>query len=92
LTCPKIAVVRVLDGIDTKTADEIAERLYAYRDDPNVAGVVLRVQSPGGDPVAADTIRNAVLRCKEKKEVSLRARRAKRLLSPRKVCDRSGLG
>ena len=66
----RIVVVRVTEGITNQSAKNagkntsalaVASILAKHRNDENVLGVVLRVASPGGDPVAADTIRKAVL-------------------------------
>lgn len=72
---PQIAIVHVrglildtrLDGGDgIAAADEIAPALLEAADDPLIEAVVLRVDSPGGSPVASETILRAVDRVREK--------------------------
>jgi protease-4 len=41
-------------------ADEIATAILDAADDPNIQAVVLRIDSPGGSPVASETILRAV--------------------------------
>ncbi len=38
----------------------IEEKIYDLADDPNVEGMILRINSPGGTPVASNRISNAV--------------------------------
>ena len=51
-------------------ADDILESLEAAFDDPKTKGVIIRLNSPGGSPVQADTIYNAI-RSLEKKHPKL---------------------
>lgn len=47
-------------------ADEIAPALLDAADDPQIGAVVLRIDSPGGSPVASETILRAVDKVREK--------------------------
>lgn len=47
-------------------ADEIAPAIYDAAFDENVKAIVLRIDSPGGSPVASESILRAVERAKEK--------------------------
>ena len=47
-------------------ADKITEAFRAVQKDDDVAAVVLRLDSPGGSPTAAETIRRAVTETREK--------------------------
>lgn len=49
-------------------SDTIARALRRAADDESIKAVVLRVDSPGGSPVASDIIHNAVARVQEKKK------------------------
>lgn len=51
------------DGI--AAADEIAQALSDAADDETIDGVVLRIDSPGGSPVASETILHAVKKVQE---------------------------
>ena len=46
-------------------ADELVERSDFVKKDENVRAVVLRINSPGGDAMAAEKIRSALLELKE---------------------------
>lgn len=48
------------------TADKISEAFDAAAKDADVAAIVFRVDSPGGSPAAAETIRRAVTRAQQK--------------------------
>ncbi|MDH5723706.1 MAG: signal peptide peptidase SppA [Alphaproteobacteria bacterium] len=50
----------------TAAADEISKALYEAGDDPNIVSIVLRVNSPGGSPVASETILRAVEQARKK--------------------------
>ncbi|MBI2506375.1 MAG: S49 family peptidase [Candidatus Latescibacteria bacterium] len=50
-------------------ARELAEEIVEVRDDPRIGAVVLRVDSPGGDPLAGDLVAEAVRKCRERKPV-----------------------
>ena len=69
---PKIAVVYALgacamdDGI---TARKLVNDVQAVVNDPRVKAIVLRVDSPGGDPMASDYIAEALKKAKGKKPV-----------------------
>lgn len=69
---PEISVIYA-EGIVAKNSgmktQQIAERINKASADPNVEAIVLRVNSPGGDPVAADLIGNAVRKATEQKPV-----------------------
>lgn len=47
-------------------ANKIAEAFRAAQKDPDVAAIIFRIDSPGGAPSAAETIRRALLEAKEK--------------------------
>ncbi|MHC4646548.1 MAG: signal peptide peptidase SppA [Planctomycetota bacterium] len=56
----KIAVVR-LDGIiEAEKADEVYRQLKRAREDDNVKGIILRVDSPGGTVSGSDRIYNEI--------------------------------
>ncbi len=63
------AVVRIdgliADGVDA-SADNIVTGLRSAFEDRNTAGVVLRINSPGGSPVQAGRIYDAILRLRER--------------------------
>jgi protease-4 len=69
---PKIAIIYALgscamdEGI---TARKLVKDVEAAVDDRNVKGIVLRVDSPGGDAVASDYIAEALKKAKVKKPV-----------------------
>jgi protease IV len=69
---PEIAVVYAIgacsmdDGIQARKLEKILRRL---RNDRNTKAIVLRVDSPGGSPVASDVVANQLRRCMEKKPV-----------------------
>lgn len=46
-------------------ADTIAESLHELRDDPDISGVVLRVDSPGGSALASDLIWREIALCRK---------------------------
>lgn len=48
------------------TADDIAADILDVADDEEIKAIVLRIDSPGGSPAAAETIRLAVVKAKEK--------------------------
>ncbi|MEG1979618.1 MAG: signal peptide peptidase SppA, partial [Victivallaceae bacterium] len=47
------------------SAEAICTQLEAAAEDPEICGVILQINSPGGEVVAADTIYNAILKFKE---------------------------
>ncbi|MCI0452092.1 MAG: signal peptide peptidase SppA [Candidatus Latescibacteria bacterium] len=69
---PQIAVVYAIgpcamdSGIQARKLENILRRL---RDDRDTKAIVLRVDSPGGSPVASDVVANQLRRCMEKKPV-----------------------
>ena len=69
---PKIAVVYALgicamdEGIRARYLEQV---FLSLRNRPDVAAVVFRVDSPGGDPMASDVVAQAIQRCREKKPV-----------------------
>ncbi len=56
--------IMVDDGV--AAADEISKALRSAADDENVGAVVLRIDSPGGSPVASETILRAIENVKSK--------------------------
>ena len=56
-------------GMQVVGSDTLVETLEQVRDDPTVAAVVLRVETPGGSSLAADVIWRAVERTNEVKPV-----------------------
>ncbi len=69
---PKIAVVYAIGATsmeDGMYAREVAEDIERACADPAVRAIVLRVNSPGGDPIAADYVAEAVKKAKKKKPV-----------------------
>ncbi len=69
---PRIALFYALglcaldEGIEAR---KLAAEIDEVRDDPRIAAVVLRVDSPGGDPLAGDLVAEAVRKCREQKPV-----------------------
>ncbi|HEX5133223.1 MAG TPA: signal peptide peptidase SppA [Candidatus Krumholzibacteria bacterium] len=69
---PEIAVVYAIgacamdDGINARELEKTLRRL---RSDGDVKAIVLRVDSPGGSPVASDVVAGQLRRCMEKKPV-----------------------
>ncbi|MBI1272541.1 MAG: signal peptide peptidase SppA [Alphaproteobacteria bacterium] len=50
-------------------SEEIARAIALAGEDENVQAIIFRIDSPGGSPIAAETIRRAVVRAKEKGKV-----------------------
>ncbi len=69
---PQIAVVYAIgecamdSGINARKLEKILRKL---RDDHDTKAIVLRVDSPGGSPVASDVVANQLRRCMQKKPV-----------------------
>ncbi len=69
---PQIAVVYAIgacamdNGIQAR---KLEKTLRALRDDRDTKAIVLRVDSPGGSPIASDVVANQLRRCMEKKPV-----------------------
>lgn len=69
---PRIAIVYALgacamdEGISARSLSKVIE---AVANDTKVKGVVLRVDSPGGDAMASDYVAEALKKCKTKKPV-----------------------
>ncbi len=69
---PQVAVVYAIglcamdSGINARRLEKILRRL---RNDHDTKAIVLRVDSPGGSPVASDVVANQLRRCMEKKPV-----------------------
>jgi protease-4 len=69
---PEIAVVYAIgacamdEGIRARSLVKVVK---SVADDPNVKGVVFRVDSPGGDGMASDIVAEALKKCREKKPV-----------------------
>jgi len=53
-------------GRNLAAAETLVENLRSAVDDDAVNAIVLRIDSPGGDPTAAETIRRAILTAKKK--------------------------
>lgn len=51
----------LLGGASRQSADDIADLIFKAGKDPDIKGIVLRVDSPGGSPTASELIRRAVL-------------------------------
>lgn len=51
---------------DVMPAGEVAAALDSAADDADVKAIIFRIDSPGGSPVASETIRRAVVTAKEK--------------------------
>lgn len=69
---PVIAVVYALGlcSMDSGVrARVVAEKIDEIAKDPLIRAVIVRVDSPGGDAIAADTIADALGRCKKNKPV-----------------------
>lgn len=47
-------------------ANALADAFFKATDDKNVAAIVFRIDSPGGSPVASETIRRAMINAKQK--------------------------
>ncbi len=70
----KVALVHVSGAIvssddsgygDVAAADDIATAIWSVVDDPFISSILVRVDSPGGSPVASDTILRALNKAKE---------------------------
>lgn len=69
---PQIAVIYALGPCDMETgigARRLAHELRRAGENPRVKAIVLRVDSPGGDPLAADLVAAAVREAGKKKPV-----------------------
>jgi protease IV len=65
----RIAIAPLLGAITEARAQPLVRLLERLGKDARVAGVVLRVNSPGGDPQASEEIWRAILRLRERKPV-----------------------
>ncbi len=71
-TIPQVAVVYAIgtcamdSGINAR---KLEKQLRALREDKDTKAIVLRVDSPGGSPIASDVVANQLRRCMEKKPV-----------------------
>ncbi len=72
---PKVALIYVVGAImdsnvggdyGVAAADEIAPAIHDAADDDNIQAIVIRIDSPGGSPVASETILRAIERAKQK--------------------------
>lgn len=69
---PEVAVVYAIgpcamdSGINAR---KLEKQLRSLRDDNDTKAIVLRVDSPGGSPIASDVVANQLRRCMEKKPV-----------------------
>jgi protease-4 len=71
-TTPRIAVVYAIGGSEMDggyNARQVDRMLKAVTKDRRVEAVVLRINSPGGSPLAADVVAEGVRKCAEKKPV-----------------------
>ncbi len=59
----------IITGSDSMGADTIVHRIREAREDPNVAAVVLRVDSGGGSADASEDIYHEILKTRKKKPV-----------------------
>ena len=66
---PTLGIVRVAGTISGKSEQGIVQSLRLAAKNPQVLGVVLHVDSPGGSATSSDTIHREVVRLKEKKPV-----------------------
>lgn len=69
---PEVAVVYAIGPCDMDTginARKLEKTLRALRNDDDTKAIVLRVDSPGGSPIASDVVANQLRRCMEKKPV-----------------------
>lgn len=74
-TYPSVALVYIVGAImdsnvgsegSVAAADQIAPAILEAADDESIQAIVLRIDSPGGSPVASETILRAVERAKKK--------------------------
>lgn len=71
---PKVALVYIVGqivqdddtGLDLGAAETLVSAIRDVADDDTVDTIVLRIDSPGGDPAAAEAIRRAVVKAQEK--------------------------
>ncbi len=69
---PQVAVVYAIGtcAMDTGiNARKLEKLLRSLRDDDDTKAIVLRVDSPGGSPIASDVVANQLRRCMEEKPV-----------------------
>ncbi len=75
LTRPRVALIYAVGGIvqynqggreSMGSAETLVSAIRSAADDPQVRAIVLRVDSPGGSPAAAESIRRAVELAREK--------------------------
>lgn len=56
----------LLMGEQSASAQDIAQAISDAASDPEIPAIVLRISSPGGSPVASETIRRAIVRAQKK--------------------------
>ena len=61
----KIAIVSINGVIDEQQAQEVYWQLKEARDDKNVKGVIIRVNSPGGTISGSDQIHNEIMKYRD---------------------------
>jgi len=66
---PIVLQIPIKGDIDADLAERVSDQLSAALDDDAVAGIVLRIDSPGGDPAASERLYTEILRARERKPV-----------------------
>ena len=69
---PKIAIIYAIGGTsmdDGMNARSLSKYIESVKNDYRIKAVVLRVDSPGGDPLAADIVSEALRECRKIKPV-----------------------
>ncbi len=63
----QVGVIEIKGGIFT--AEQYVRQLHEFRKNPNIAGLLLKIDSPGGSPGAAESFHNELKLFREKKPV-----------------------
>jgi protease-4 len=58
-----------LQGSSTAGANTIASAIEDAAKNPSIKGMIIRINSPGGSPVASETIRHAIIKTREVAEI-----------------------